>query len=79
MKIICHSNFFYSNTVCRVNDCINNGLADKVVDPDGGVNVERKKAFAGLSHTSLNDVFPAEGFQNDLSILPKIRYSNMWK
>ncbi|XP_029206168.2 uncharacterized protein LOC114969974 [Acropora millepora] len=32
----------------RVNDYINNGLSNNLVDPDGGVNVQKKRLKLGL-------------------------------
>lgn len=55
-------------------------MAWKVVDPDGGVNFAQKKAALGLvAHSSLEETFPTAGFKTDLSILPRIRYVNIWK
>ena len=61
-----------------MNDYIYNGLAGKVVDPDGGVYFAQK-TLGLLARLSLDETFPAAGFQADLSILPRIRYANIWK
>ncbi|XP_067031269.1 uncharacterized protein [Acropora muricata] len=48
----------------RVNDYINNGLSNNLVDPDGGVNVQKKRLKLGLIqevNPTCNAEFPAEG------------------
>ncbi|CAB4015252.1 Hypothetical predicted protein, partial [Paramuricea clavata] len=48
--------------VKRVNDYIKNGLDKKVVDPDGGVNLAKKRlefGFAEELHPEVNENFPS--------------------
>lgn len=51
-------------------------------DPDGGINVLKKKAAAGLlDQTSPADVssFPTEGYSTNLSKIPKVTFGTVWK
>ena len=69
--------FFY-----RVNDYINNGLSNNLVDPDGGVNVQKKRLKLGLIQEvrpTCNADFPADGFQVGISCVPRIDYNHIWK
>ena len=51
-------------------------------DPDGGINLLRKKAQAGaLSALEPDqiDAFPKEGYSVDLSKAPKISFGTVWR
>ncbi|PFX31615.1 uncharacterized protein LOC111321917 [Stylophora pistillata] len=66
----------------RVNDYINNGLSNNLVDPDGGVNVQKKRLKLGLIqevNPTCNAEFPADGFQVGISCVPRIGYNHIWK
>ncbi|XP_015769847.1 PREDICTED: uncharacterized protein K02A2.6-like [Acropora digitifera] len=66
----------------RVNDYINSGLEKNLVDPDGGLNIKKKRLKLGLEREVepvINVEFPSEGFQVGVSCLPKIGYSQIWK
>ena len=67
--------FFY-----RVNDYINNGLSNNLADPDGGVNVQKKRLKLGLIQEvspTCNAEFPADGFQVEISCVPRIGCNHM--
>ena len=66
--------------VDRVNDYIENDLADDVIDPDGGVNTERKRARLGLPREEdAFKSFPTEGFEVGVAMLPAVGYSQVFK
>ena len=54
----------------------------KLIDPDGGVNLAKKRARLGLyknlSPKSPNE-FPTEGYNDDLSDVPVVDYNMIWK
>ena len=56
--------------------------AGKLVDPDGGINIAKKKAQLGLyeniSPESLKG-FPSEGYTDELSDVPHVDYNMIWK
>ena len=68
-----------------MNDYISSGLDKDLVDPDGGVNAEKKKAELGLLSKNKDNVplelkqFPDKGFEVGLSRIPTIGYSQIWK
>lgn len=66
-----------------MNDYIKSGLASKYLrDPDGGINVLKKKAQLGVldnAEPELSPTFPKEGFSCDLSGMPKITFGNIWR
>ena len=68
-----------------MNDYISSGLDKDLVDPDGGVNAEKKKAELGLLSKKKDNVplelkqFPDKGFEVGLSRIPTIGYSQIWK
>ena len=70
--------------VFRVKDYIKSGLASKkLLDPDGGVNIARKKAELGVLDVvepELTATFPseAEGFTESLSDLPIVNFKTIW-
>ena len=81
-------NYFSSTTasIClfyRVKGYINNGLDKKYLrDPDGGINVLRKKAETGVlseSQPQHLDKIPKEGYITDLSKIPKVTFGTVWK
>ena len=68
-----------------MNDAISIGLDKDLVDPDVGVNAEKKKAEIGLLSKNKDHVpltlkqFPDKGFEVGLSRIPTIGYSQIWK
>ena len=51
-------------------------------DPDGGINVLKKKAEAGLlDQTAPTEIksFPTEGYSTNLSKMPKVTFGIVWK
>ena len=56
----------------------------KLIDPDGGVNLAKKKARLGLCeniYPKSPDEFPREGYNDDLSDVPLwtiIQYGRLW-
>lgn len=52
-------------------------------DPDGGIQVLKKKAEAGrLVESTPNDeanIFPKDGYNLDLSKVPKVTFGTVWK
>ena len=69
--------FFY-----RVNDYINNGLSNNLVEADGGVNVQKKRLKLGLIqevNPTCNAEFPADGFQVGISCVSRIDYNLNFK
>ena len=68
-----------------MNDAISIGLDKDLVDPDVGVNAEKKKAELGLLSKNKDSVplelkqFPDKGFEVGLSRIPPIGYSQIWK
>ena len=72
-------NFLFSSKN-RVNDYIKNGLHKKVVDPDGGANLAKKRLEFGLTeelHPLLNENFPSTGFECGTVNLPRISCPNI--
>ncbi|KAK3753046.1 hypothetical protein QZH41_001200 [Actinostola sp. cb2023] len=68
--------------ISRVNDYISNGLGGNIVDPDGGINIEKKRLELGLDEeiSPLTDeAFPIDGFRVGVSDLPKVGYAQIWK
>ncbi|PFX22069.1 hypothetical protein AWC38_SpisGene13410 [Stylophora pistillata] len=69
----------------RVKDYIKSGLYKKYLrDPDGGLNLLRRKAQVGaLSETQPNDddikAFPKDGYSVDLVKTPNISFGTLWK
>ena len=54
----------------------------KLIDPDGGVNLAKKKARLGLCENispKSPDEFPTEGYNDDLSDVPNVDYNMIWK
>lgn len=68
---------------CRVIHYTKNNLDKKYLrDPDGGVNVLKKKAEAGLlSETQPKELdrFPSDGYGTDMSKVPKITFGTIWQ
>ena len=53
-----------------------------MVDPDGEVNVQKKRLKLGLIqevNPTCNAEFPADGFQVGISCVPRIGYNHIWK
>lgn len=59
------------------------GLAGNIVDPDGGVNLQKKRLSLGLDKEVVpltDEHFPDSGFQVGISAgIPQIGYSQIWK
>ena len=54
----------------------------KLIDPDDGVNLAKKKARLGLCENispKSPDEFPTEGYNNDLSDVTVVDYNMIWK
>ena len=69
-------------SVFRVNDYIKNGMDKDVVDPDGGVNLSKKRKILGVAEVvdpEINENFPSSGFQCGIALLPRISFSHIWK
>ena len=50
------------------------------VDPDGGVNLARKRKTLGVAEETdpvVNDEFPSVGFTCGISVLPRISFSHI--
>ena len=76
------STFINRPTIClyRVNNYIENGLSKDKVDPDGGVNLAKKKLGAADEvDPELNEKFPCYGFQCDISELLRISFGHISK
>ena len=64
----------------RVKDYMKNNC--KLIEPDGGVSLAKKKARLGLCGNispKSPDEFPREGYNNDLSDVPVVDYNIIWK
>ena len=66
----------------KVNDYIKNELDKDFVDPDRGVNLEKKRRYSGAA----DDVDPEihtrirrKESQFGISVLPRISFSQIWK
>lgn len=70
---------------CRVNDYLSTGLAEDLVDPDNGANVEAKrtKLLAGGScHSNLSSTVPSpptDGWLQSLADLPDVSFATLYK
>ena len=78
------STFINRPTIClyRVNNYIENGLSKDKEDPDGGVNLAKKKKKLGAADEvdpELNEKFPCYGFQCGISELPRISFGHISK
>ena len=54
----------------------------KQIDPDRGVNLKKKKARPGLCENirpKSPDEFPTEEYNDDLSDVPVVDYTMIWK
>ena len=64
----------------RVKDYLK--INSKLIDPDRGVNLAKKKARLGLCGNispKSPDEFPTEGYKDDLSDVPVVDYNMIWK
>ena len=53
-----------------------------VVDPDGGVNLAKKRKILGVAEVvdpEINENFPSGGFQCGIALLLRISFSHIWK
>ena len=50
-------------------------------DPDGGINILKKKAELGVleNNEPVTSSFPKEGFNCDISGLPKLTFGTIWR
>ncbi|KAK3736573.1 hypothetical protein QZH41_012851, partial [Actinostola sp. cb2023] len=69
--------------IARVIDYVKNGLDSRYLrDPDGGVNLLRKKAQLGALENTEPDIsstFPTEGFKCDISSIPRLNFGTIWR
>ncbi|PFX26549.1 hypothetical protein AWC38_SpisGene8794 [Stylophora pistillata] len=68
--------------VIRINDYIKNGLDKDLVDPDGGINIAKKRLSLGLAEEidpEVDENFPTLGFSSGIPGVPMITNSNVWK
>jgi hypothetical protein len=66
----------------RIKDYKNNGLDSKYLrDPDGGINLLKKKAELGVLENTepVASTFPKEGFKCDISNIPKLTFGTIWR
>jgi len=52
-------------------------ISYKLIDPDGGVNLAKKKAHLGLCE-NISPKSPTEGYNDDLSDVPVVDYNMIW-
>lgn len=53
-----------------------------ILDPDGGVNLARKRKTLGVAEETdpvVNNEFPSEGFTYGISVLPRISFRHIWR
>ena len=69
----------------RVHDYIRNGLESELLDPDGDVNVERKRremvnaGGSGSVDLDLTVSFPNDGWTTSLKKLPDVRFQSIYQ
>lgn len=66
----------------RVNDYINSVLSHNLVDPDGVINLRKKRLELGLEQDispSTDVTFPRDGFEVGISSVPKVGFGQIWK
>ena len=68
----------------RLKDYVSGGLHLKnLKDPDGGVHLARKKVILGImdevNPPNITEIFPKDGFHEDLSNLPEVNFGTVWK
>ena len=68
----------------RYKDYVKGGLHLKHLrDPDGGVHLARKKVLLGVMDEvdppHVTDIFPKDGFHEDLTDLPFVNFGTVWK
>ena len=54
----------------------------KLRDPDGGVHLARKKVLMGIAdeiNPAITDLFPKDGYHDDLSNVPDVNFGTVWK
>ena len=72
-----------SHLIHRVKDYQDSGLDKKYLrDPDGGINLLKKKAQLGVLEETEPDVrstFPKEGFKCDISGIPNLNFGTIWR
>ena len=62
-----------------MNDYINNSLDKDIVDPDGGINIAKKRLELGLAEEvdpEVKENFPSTGFKCGIADAPRISYNN---
>ncbi|CAH3185351.1 unnamed protein product [Porites evermanni] len=73
-----------ADLVKRYKDYVKGGLHLKNLrDPDGGVHLARKKVLLGVMDEvdppHVTDIFPKDGFHEDLTDLPFVNFGTVWK
>ena len=67
----------------RYKDYVSGGLhLKKLRDPDGGVHLARKKVLMGIAdeiNPAITDLFPKDGYHDDLSNVPDVNFGTVWK
>ena len=65
-----------------MNDYIKDGLDKDLVDPDRGLNLEKKRRNSGAADEVDSEIqtdFPSDGFECGILVLPRISFSQIWK
>ena len=65
-----------------MNYYIKNGLDKDLVDPDRGVNLEKKRLNSGAADevdAEIQTDLPSDGFECGISVLPRTSFSQIWK
>ena len=65
-----------------MNDYIKDELDKDLVDPDRGLNLEKKRRNSGAADEVDPEVqtdFPSDGFECGILVLPRISFSQIWK
>ena len=67
----------------RYKDYLSGGLhLKKLRDPDSGVHLARKKVLMGIAdeiNPAITDLFPKDGYHDDLSNVPDVNFGTVWK
>ena len=65
-----------------MNDYIKDGLDKDLVDPDRGLNLEKKRRNSGAADEvdpEIQTDFPSDGSECGILVLPRISFSQIWK
>ncbi|CAH3144356.1 unnamed protein product [Porites lobata] len=63
-------------------DLIKSVLSHNLVDPDGGINLRKKRLELSLEQDispSIDVAFPQDGFEVGISSVPKVGFGQIWK